>query len=319
MTAPEASVMSVQHAWVLRFGELGLKSKAVRKGFQKILRKNLMQLAVDHEVPLVRGRERHQDMVYSTAPVEDVETLLSHTLGLAAFERVTTLGADINPRNVAEQLLENDPNRGVSRTFGVRVKRLGERGEWNTQTYSAALGAALCDADDSLRVNLRTPDRWYRMILEPNQIAHLETRTDGPGGLPAGVQGDVLAQIQSADDLLAAFLILRRGTRVIPVLETNEAHLNLLRRWDPYLGRRSRMRDESGTSHLRPAWGVVGMSLQEAQPFVMHREDSVKTTPLCTLEPLMGWTDGEKEALHRHIVDPLHYPLHADVESWIDG
>jgi hypothetical protein len=51
----------------------------------------------------------------------------------------------------------------------------------------------------------------------------------------------------------------------------------------------------------------------------MHREDSVKTTPLCTLEPLMGWTDGEKEALHRHIVDPLHYPLHADVESWIDG
>jgi hypothetical protein len=33
----------------------------------------------------------------------------------------------------------------------------------------------------------------------------------------------------------------------------------------------------------------------------------------------MGWTDGEKEALHRHIVDPLHYPLHADVESWIDG
>ncbi len=80
MTAPEASVMSVQHAWVLRFGELGLKSKAVRRGFQKTLRKNLTQLALDHKVPLVRGRKPHQDMVYSTAPVEDVEALHLHIL-----------------------------------------------------------------------------------------------------------------------------------------------------------------------------------------------------------------------------------------------
>ena len=72
--------MSVQHAWVLRFGELGLKSKAVRRGFQKTLRKNLMQLALDHKVPLVRGRERHQDMVYSTAPLEDVEAFHLHIL-----------------------------------------------------------------------------------------------------------------------------------------------------------------------------------------------------------------------------------------------
>jgi hypothetical protein len=128
----------------------------------------------------------------------------------------------------------------------------------------------------------------------------------------------VLAQIQSEDDFLAAFLILRRGTRIIPVLDTKEAYLNLLRRWDPYLGRRSRMRDESGTSHHRPAWGVVGMSLHEAGPFIMHREASVKTTPLCTLQPLMGWTDGEKKALHLHILDPLHHPLHTDAESWID-
>ena len=61
------------------------------------------------------------------------------------------------------------------------------------------------------------------------------------------------------------------------------------------------------------------MSLHEAEPFVMHREDSVKTTPLCTLQPLMGWTLEEKQALHQHILDPLHHPLHPDAESWIDG
>ena len=39
-----------------------------------------MQLALDHKVPLVRGRERHQDMVYSTAPLEDVEAFHLHIL-----------------------------------------------------------------------------------------------------------------------------------------------------------------------------------------------------------------------------------------------
>lgn len=311
--------MAKQHAWVLRFGELGLKSRTVRRAFQKTLRKNLMQLAVDAEVPLLRGRERHQDMVYSTAPVHEIESLLSHALGLAAFERITTLGKVIDPEQVAKQLLEGDPLKGHQRTFGVRVKRLGEKGEWNTITYSAALGAALCDLDSTLKVDLRHPDRWYRMILEPNQIAHIETRSDGPGGLPAGVQGDVVACVRTLDDFLSAFLILRRGTRILPVLESKEEYVQILKAWDPYLGRRSRMRDEEGTSHERPAWGVSGLELSDAAPYIQQRESAIKTTPLCTLEPLMGWTELEKEHLYLHILDPLHHPLHPDCESWIDS
>lgn len=309
--------MVEQSAWILRFGELGLKSKAVRKGFKKTLRKNLMQLAVDSGVPLIRGRERHQDMVYSSAPAETVENLLAHALGIAAYERVKALGENVDPTHVATLLLENDPDFGTARTFGVRVKRLGQRGEWNTMAYAAALGSALCEQDPALSVDLTKPSRWYRMILEPHQIAHIETRKDGPGGLPAGVQGDVVAQINTLDDFLSAFLILRRGTRIIPVLESKQDHLEVLQKWDPYIGRRSRMRDEAGVSHIRPAWGVTGMSVLDAEPFIEQREDDIKTTPLCTLHPLMGWTELEKECLYKHILDPLHHPLHPDVESWI--
>ena len=278
-----------------------------------------MQLAVDAEVPLIRGRERHQDMVYSTAPVHVVESLLSHALGLAAFERVTSLGKEIDPEKVAKQLLDGDPHKGTPRTFGVRVKRLGEKGAWNTITYSAALGAALCDLDSALKVDLSHPDRWYRMILEPNQIAHIETRSDGPGGLPVGVQGDVVACLRTLDDFLSAFLILRRGSRILPVLESKEEYVQILKSWDPYLGRRSRMRDEEGKSHERPAWGVLGLDLDDAAPYVQHRESAIKTTPLCTLELLMGWTELEKEHLYLHIVNPLLHPLHPDCESWIES
>ncbi|MGY8698081.1 MAG: hypothetical protein ACKVHC_00090 [Candidatus Poseidoniales archaeon] len=36
---------------MLRFGELGLKSKVVRRSFQRSLRKNLIQLAEDSSAP----------------------------------------------------------------------------------------------------------------------------------------------------------------------------------------------------------------------------------------------------------------------------
>ena len=33
------------NSWILRFGELGLKSKSVRKSFQRSLRKNMLEMA----------------------------------------------------------------------------------------------------------------------------------------------------------------------------------------------------------------------------------------------------------------------------------
>ena len=65
---------------------MGLKSKAVRKGFQNTLRKNLIQLGVNEKVSLVEGKERNQDVVHSSAPVEGVESLLAHGLGIALRE-----------------------------------------------------------------------------------------------------------------------------------------------------------------------------------------------------------------------------------------
>ena len=63
---------------------------------------------------------------------------------------------------------------------------------------------------------------------------------------------------------------------------------NAIKTWDSYIDRRSRMRDEEGTSHERPAWGVSGLDLSDAAPYVQQRESAIKSTPLCTLEPLLG-------------------------------
>ena len=307
-----------QNSWILRFGELGLKSKVVRRSFQRALRKNLVQLAVNSSVPLVRDRLRDFDVVYSTAEPEVVEDLICHGLGVVAIDRIVELSEDPDPELISSLLLKRHPNVGKPRTFGVRVKRLGKKDIWDSQSYARALGASLMDQDSSLKVDLTNPDWWVKIILEPTKVSSIEKRILGPGGLPTGVQGDVLSQLSSEDDVLSSFLIMRRGSRIIPVLNSKPEYIEILKKWDPFLGVRSRTKDETNRMYQRPAWGIVGLSIEDAQPFIERRENAVKTTPISTLEPLCGWTEKEKKALWKHLKHPSLYRPHPDVTSWFN-
>ena len=256
-----------QNSWILRFGELGLKSRPVRRAFQKALRRNLEQLAINSNTPMIHELIRQQEIISSSAPIAVVEDLLCHILGVVAIDRVVVLCEEVTPSVVAKAYLSRDDNEGKARTFGVRVRRVGENKEWNSQTFAGAVGAALLAEDDSLSVNLREPDMWVKLIMENDRVSLVEARVNGAGGLPAGVQGDVLVQIKSRDDMLAAFLIMRRGTRLIPVLDCEQQYIEMLSKFDPFIGSRSYAKDEVGRKIQRPAWGVLGLTKEQAAPF----------------------------------------------------
>lgn len=308
-----------QNSWILRFGELGLKSKPVRKAFQKVLRKNLEQLAINSNTPMIHELIRQQEIISSSAPIAVVEDLLCHVLGVVALDRVVILCDELDPSEVAKSFLSRDEKVGKARSFGVRVRRVGENKKWNSQSFSAAVGAALLAEDDSLSVNLREPDMWVKLIMEHDRISLVEKRIQGAGGLPSGVQGDVLIQIKNRDDMLGAFLVMRRGTRLIPVLDCDEELIAMLAKFDPFIGLRSRANNENGKRPQRPAWGVLGLTTEQAAPFVGKHVNAVKTTPLSTLEPLCGWSEEEKIALLNHIEKPSIHISHPDLTSWINA
>ena len=212
----------MQNTWILRFGELGLKSRPVRRAFQRALRANLEQLAFNSKTQLIHELINQQEIISSSDDIHKVEDLICHILGVVAVDRIVPLCDEVDPHVVAKAFLERDENFGKPRTFGVRVRRNGKVEGWSSQTFAGAVGAAMLDADPSLSVNLKTPDMWVKLIMEPTKVSWVQERFDGAGGLPAGVQGDVLVQIKTIDDMLGAFLIMRRGTRLIPVLDCDE-------------------------------------------------------------------------------------------------
>ncbi|MBA4694585.1 MAG: hypothetical protein H2066_01875 [Candidatus Poseidoniales archaeon] len=307
----------MQQAWILRYGELGLKSRVVRRQFQRALSNNMESLAENAGISLIQDRIKTMEVVTSNSEKEDVERLLCHVLGVVAVDPAKTISQTIDPETVAKAILENDPNVGQSRTFGVRTKRVGPKGKYRSQEYSAEIGAALCQLDEALSVNLTKPDIWFRLVLEPEKVWLLDNRLTSAGGLPPGVQGDVLCRIDDEESLLSSFMIMRRGSRLIPVEGCDEDLLNILRNWDPYLGRNSIVKNPKGEKRFRHPWGVVGLTTEEGESLIKRRESDVKTVPLSSLEPLCGWTEQEIEDLSKHIRNPHLHTIMPNLEAWV--
>tara|TARA_B100001250_G_scaffold99919_1_gene84060 strand:- start:2130 stop:3056 length:927 start_codon:yes stop_codon:yes gene_type:complete len=307
----------MEQAWILRYGELGLKSKVVRRQFQRALKVNMERLAFNSGISIFKDRIKTMDVMRSDSSSEETENLLCHVLGVVAIDPAKVISDTIDPETVAKAILANDPKVGIPRTFGVRTRRVGPRGKYSSQQYSGELGSALGEIDESLSVNLTNPDMWIRVVMEPEKVWLLGDRITAPGGLPPGVQGDVLCKIDDERSLLSAFLIMRRGSRLIPVEGSDEKLLSILRDWDPRLGRHSIVHDSNGEKRWRHPWGVVGLSADEGESMVKRRESDVKTVPISTLEPLCGWTDGEIEDLSKHIRMPNEHPCMPNLEAWV--
>ena len=307
----------MEQAWILRYGELGLKSKVVRRQFQRALKVNMERLAFNSGISIFKDRLKTMDVMRSDSSAEETENLLCHVLGVVAIDPAKVISDTIDPETVAKAILANDPKAGIPRTFGVRTRRVGPRGKYSSQQYSGELGSALGKIDESLSVNLTNPDMWVRVVMEPEKVWLLGERITAPGGLPPGVQGDVLCKIDDEHSLLSAFLIMRRGSRLIPVEGSDEKLLSILRDWDPRLGRHSIVHDSNGEKRWRHPWGVVGLSADEGESMVKRRESDVKTVPISTLEPLCGWTDDEIEDLSKHIRMPNKHPCMPNLEAWV--
>jgi len=274
--------------WMVRIGESMLKSRPVRKQFTRVLMETLVAQCRLRGARVDIRAERGLVFVKGKQDAEIVDAL-KHTFGVNAVDPYTEI--ELDPQTVAEAALERNPN--PSGTFAVQCRRHGERAEWTSQSFAAEVGSKVIERVN-LKVNLREPDWAIRIALFPDKVRLLGTRFMGPGGLPSGVQGLVLANLESEEDALCAWLMMLRGCRIKPNCGTTK----LLQHWDPALASekyaKQLLTGPGGVSNPEP-WGIVAHHLSDVPTTVAEGEDI--RTPLVNLEPLVGWTESEIEEL----------------------
>ncbi|MDO8598808.1 MAG: tRNA uracil 4-sulfurtransferase ThiI [bacterium] len=154
------------------------------------------------------GYEARQDR---EGLAEDVVAVVRKHLS----ERAPTPPSPPSQREVGKLFVSPPPTGWGSErgwgTFAVRAKRADKSFPENSQEIERRVGAAIAEAT-GLRVDLEHPDLTVHIeIVERTAFVLLE-KSEGPGGLPVGVSGRVLALLSSGfDSPVASWRMMRRG------------------------------------------------------------------------------------------------------------
>ena len=296
-----------QRTWALRFGELGLKSAPVRRNFEGVLRASLETVAINEGIDLFIERSQNMVLASSHGEPELVEGILRRCFGLVGADPVTPMA--LEPEVVATAALQRDQRRGDKRTFAVRCRRSGAKQGWGSQQFAGDVGFHMLQGDPSLKVDLSNPQITVRVQMSAKQAWLMGDRIPGPGGLPCGVQGDVIARVVDEDDLLTAWQVMRRGAGLVPVEGCEQRLMDLLDKWHPRLLKADNGKtsdDKHRRRKKRRPWGFIGMSREEACSII--GEVDGRETPAVDLNATQGWSETEKMALLAHITEPAEQP-----------
>ncbi len=197
---------------LLRYGELSVKGAFTRRRMQSLLARNvekaLEKERVDHSgVRVTQGRI----VVWSPDPLDRGLDVLSRVFGVvgvapAWHRRFTGL----------DEVLEWARDRSVEavrgRRFKVEARRVGVEG-FTSMDVRRRLGALL--VDEGGVVDLRAPEVVVNIEVRGEDVFLYHSEVRGPGGLPLGSEGRVLALVSGGfDSPVAAWMAMKRGTRV---------------------------------------------------------------------------------------------------------
>lgn len=185
--------------------ELTRKSNRVRRRFQKRLVRNLSD-ALHSEGAQAKVRD-HWSRIFVEARRPEAVQAVERVFGVGSFSRVDAVApADLDAIVEAGHHAFRDAVAG--RKYAVAARRTG-RQPFTSQDVRVQLGAVLNEYGE---VDLSSPDVTVSVEVRDNKAYLFGNRTEGPGGLPAGVQGRAVCLISGGfDSAVAAWLMLKRG------------------------------------------------------------------------------------------------------------
>jgi tRNA uracil 4-sulfurtransferase len=222
---------------LVRYGELALKSAPVRREFEGALRRNILDQFVRAGIT-GRLRADHGHLYVDVDDGPPAVRALRRVFGVTSVSVVHEVPSDF--ASIRDRLLDlADPRLVVGASFALRTRRTGGSHPFTSQSLAADLGGAVLDRfpDRHLRVDLDTPAvELFVEVRGPRTYLSFD-REPGPGGLPLGVAGRLVALVDGPRGALGAYLMMKRGCRVGVVALPDGERLarDVLGRFDPAL------------------------------------------------------------------------------------
>jgi thiamine biosynthesis protein ThiI len=196
--------------FLVRYGELGLKSPKVKKRFQKQLMKNIEDAFLRRETQCISSIDWGRIYIHTNED-DKAQDILRKIFGVTSFSKVIECSSELKEINdsASQYSTQIIPENS---TFAVRASRTGSH-KYSSQDVAKEVGSAILDtnSDKNLKVNLSNPDVEIFVEVRHNRAFIFSEKIPGPGGFPMGSQGKVLAVLSDRKSVYAAWLLAKRG------------------------------------------------------------------------------------------------------------
>ena len=244
--------------WLVRYSEVFLKSEPVRREWERALVRG-----IERALPGVKAR-RERGRIWLAGDVDP--EVLRKIFGIVSFSLCDVVPLDDLPAG----LLTFCEGHGIgdAATFALRIRRIGKH-PFTSRDLAERLGDLIRSEYPHIRVDLDHPEREIFIEVRDGTCYLFDRKIPAAGGIPPGVEGTLVALVSGGiDSPVAAYLMMKRGCRIVPLYvglegyldETNlartKATVEALRRYQPdiellvvrdgYLVRARRMLEERG-------------------------------------------------------------------------
>lgn len=216
---------------LVRYCEVGLKSTPVRRRFEGILKDNMLTMLAADGVEAVINYGEARYFIH-TDDTERCVGSVKKVFGIASLSVVEECSSDMDDIcRTAAEYSEGRLSRGQS--FAVKARREGTH-PYTSMDVGREAGSAifLRNEDLGVSVDLKNPDKIFYVEVRNNKAYVFDEYVRCPGGLPLGSQGKVSADVHDRRGMVSAWMMMKRGCRVIVC---GDYGTEVLRRYDPTL------------------------------------------------------------------------------------
>lgn len=218
---------------LVRYSEIGLKSAPVRRRFENQLKDNMLSMLIEDGVEALVTKNGARYYVEATEPDAAVASL-RRVFGVGSISVAEECDSS-RMEDICSKAAEYSRSRiSAGQSFAVKARREGSQG-YTSMDVGREAGSAIfiANEDRGVRVDLTDPDVVFYVEVRENRAFVFGEYIRCHAGLPVGSQGKVIAEVGDERGMVAAWLMMKRGCRVIAHGDADL--IALLRRYDPLL------------------------------------------------------------------------------------
>ena len=272
---------------LIRYAEIGLKSAPVRRRFENQLKDNMLNMLMEDGVEALvtkKGARFYVEATDTDAAVASVRKVF----GVASISVAEVCSSKME--DMCEFAAEYSKGRiSEGQSFAVKARREGSQ-KYTSMDVGREVGSAIFIANEDLgvKVDLTDPEVVFYVEVRDNMAYLFQDYIRCHAGLPVTSQGKVIAVAEDIRGMVSAWLMMKRGCRVVL---TTDTYFDVLRQYDPAL----KLLHGNGNGGRNVLGYVMGNTLENL------KEVDVTSYDLPVFFPTIGMNDDEVGEIARTI------------------